>query len=1004
MRSHVAGWLVAAALLGGLCAVQAPSALSPGISATDGAKWIWSAEGDGSKAAAANARRFFRREVVVPGGRKIKWARLTVAVDNSCVLYVNGKEVGRRSGWLGSASIDVARSLRPGKNVLAVSVHNVSGPAGLIARLAIELDKGPTIVVATDGKWKWASQGPPGWTGAAFDDSAWTGAKELGPPGIAPWGKLGGKTGQPAGRPAITYHWPDLPQTRPVTKADADSLLEADWLFQADDNPSPQRSLQEIAWARELAARLAAHPATPDFSTELAQLAELEGKLRTLDPAGADENASTTAKQLYFAVRRIKRRITFANPVLDFDRILLVDSPYPHSVHESAHRNGCWYRYGGSRLLVLEGLGPDGNVRDLLPGIDGFLWRPDLSFDARKVLLCLKRTDGPAFHLYEIDLDGSGLRQLTDSNHDDLDPIYLPDGRILFSTTRAHSYVRCLPTSPSFVLARCDGDGKNIRIISRNNEPDYLPSLLPDGRVVYTRWEYTERPLWRLQGLWTVNPDGTGTSVYWGNRSSHPDMLIEPRAIPGRDQVMFIGAGHHQFFDGSIGIVDVDRGREFPNGIAKVTPDVPWPETGDGGPNPVASPRYHVSGRYSAYKSPYPIGPEDFLVSARVGAAGRGESVEPDQAFSLYLMDIHGNRELVYRGNRNVWYAMPVRPRPKPPIRPDQVDWPKPGQPSAGGVLFSANVYEGVEGLPVGKAKYLRVIQMDAKTYSSMTKTWRHSGPAISVIQEDGVKRILGTVPIEADGSVHFKAPSGKALHFQLLDEHYRCLQVMRSFTGVMPGETRGCLGCHEQHSLSPERRSNAAALAREPRDLTPPPWGASVSISYERFCQPILDKYCGKCHQGKGKGRAKLDLTLRGGMHEKTITDPNLLPFKEPYLTLVGPAWTSPAKASQPGAGLAGCMNVELHKNYGPARPMTMLSYTSPLIERVMSGEHNGVRITGDDLRRLIAWVDCNCVYRGDEEVRLIPDPQTAGRFPVPPKIRTAPVIDRLQPIDPRE
>jgi len=166
-----------------------------------------------------------------------------------------------------------------------------------------------------------------------------------------------------------------------------------------------------------------------------------------------------------------------------------------------------------------------------------------------------------------------------------------------------------------------------------------------------------------------------------------------------------------------------------------------------------------------------------------------------------------------------------------------------------------------------------------------------------------------------------------------------------------------------------------------------------------------VLDRHCGRCHQGKGKGRAKLDLTLRGGVAERGIEDPALLPFKEPYLTLVGQAWGGPKPAGKGAAlGLAGCLNVEVHHRYGPLEPMTMLSSTSRLIRWVTDGKHNNVRIEGEDLLRLIAWVDCNCVYRGDEEVRKIPDPPAGSRYPVPMVTRTAPRIDRLQPVnDPR-
>ena len=622
--------------------------------------------------------------------------------------------------------------------------------------------------------------------------------------------------------------------------------------------------------------------------------------------------------------------------------------------------------------------------------------RMDLAFDAQKIVFSLKPKDDASFHLYEIGVDGTNRHQLTKSEYDDMDPIYLPDGHIVFSTSRGNSYVRCLPSSASTVLARCDGDGRNIVMLSRNNEPDYTPTLLPDGRILYTRWEYTERPLWRLQKLWTMNPDGTGEAVFWGNGSAYPDVLWEARPVPGSSQVMFVGVGHHNVITGCLGLLDVGRGLQWPDGIKKVTKEIPWPEVGEPeGGSPSASPRHHTSGGLWSARSPYPLGPEDFLVSAARTHGGD---------FALFLMDIHGNRELLYTGRHTVWYAQPLRPRTPPPQMPSRVAWPAVGEPTQNGVLFSANVYDGVAGLKPGAAKFLRVLEMDAKTYSMGYKSWRHSGPAISVIQEDGVKRILGTVPIQPDGSVAFKAPAGRALHFQLLDERGRCLQIMRSFTGVMPGETRGCLGCHALHTATPDVRSSALALRSAPADLTPPPWGAATSISYERFCQPVLDKRCGACHEGNGKARAIFDMTLRGGVPEKGIDDPQLWPFKEPYLTLVGSgAWAGPKPEGKGAAlGLAGCLGVEVQHTYGPLEPMTMLSSTSRLIDLVTSGKHHNVKVEGEDLQRLIAWVDCNCVYRGDEEVRQIPDPpaQTANRFPVPVKTKTAPHVERLQPV----
>ena len=777
--------------------------------------------------------------------------------------------------------------------------------------------------------------------------------------------------------------------------------LEKDWLFQAGNNPTMKHVQQEITWTRELADRIGKASKEIDLVAELKQLGELEKKLK-------DEAKGPAAGDLYFAVRRLKRGITFKNPAVDFAKILLVDNPYPGHRHESAHRHG--YRSGGKgRLLILEGLNPDSPVKSLVPEEKaGFLWRPDLSFDAKTIVFCLMPSGERSFHLYEVNTDGTGFKQLTFGDYDDLDPIYLPDGKLLFTTTRANTYVRCGPTHHSPVLARCDADGKNIYIISRNNEPDYLPAMLPDGRVIYTRWEYTDKEQKRLQSLWTMNPDGTGVYAFWGNQSVWPDILAEPRPIPGSKRIMFTGVGHHMWFQGSIGIIDPAKGMNYPNGLSKVTSEIRWPEVGNG-PNEKAETETYRPGRYRAYKTPYPISKLDFLVSI----------MHPKtRKFSLYLMDLYGNRELIYSGQHNVWHAMPLKARPRPPAIPDRVQWPPIGPnqaPLTEGVLYSANVFEGAPLLPKDKVKYLRVLQIDSKTYTPWRKTYQHSGPSISVTQADGVKRILGTTPVEADGSVCFKAPPGRPLHFQLLDKEYHCIQTMRSFTGVMPGEVRGCIGCHEGRSSTPANtapRDGGLAMRRGARALTPPPWGAEVSIGYERFVQPVLDKYCGKCHQGKGKGRKKLDLTLRDSSLRDPVF-PKLPPqFKEPYVTLVGGgnSWYRPVSSkliNRHGlpVSIAGVLIVEGYSERTPAalatlKPMTHMSSASLLIGRAMDEKHIKAKMDPKSLRRLIGWVDANGPYLGEEEIRQMPDPTHKPMRPVPvvkPRLKTAPRINRF-------
>ncbi|MDP6633479.1 MAG: hypothetical protein QGG42_01100 [Phycisphaerae bacterium] len=977
-----------------------------------------------------------------------------------------------------------------------------------------------------------------------------------------------------------------LLQAAPVTAADSRSLLEDDWLFQAGGRPTLQHCKRQIASAGLLAKRLARSTKAPDIRGDLADLRDLDKQLGAL----GDNSRGSEVIKLYLAIRRVKRRIVLKNPAVNFTQVLLVDNPYPSGrewPHQSRHRNNFMANSAGR--LIVAGLNPDGPSRSLVSaGRGGFFWRPDLSFDGKKILYCCKRlsTDwalqllasprgnniitqnnalsandkgvsytvafdiGPtvwatanqataggdkilielvnssgktvashlaesgqwrgsqtfapggftytgdgsgkvrfrlspadksnsdhfygvvdnlkvtagktvaffdnfnavsqggsgrqnrtglplvhsanlagwsasglnafhavqrpggskrdlAFHLFEINADGTGLKQLTFGDFDDLDPIYLPDGRIMFSTTRGHTYVRCGPDFPAYILARCDADGKNIYIISQNSEPDYLPSLLADGRVVFSRWEYTDKEQKRVQSLWTVNPDGTNVTAFWGNQSVWPDHLAEPRAIPGSRRVMFVGVGHHQWFNGSIGIVDPSKGLNYPKGLTKVTPDLPWAEVGDGPtPAPKENADYRAAGKFTAYKTPYPLSEEDFLVSAKRGGK-----------FNLYLMDVSGNRELIYVARCNAWHAMPFIPRKKPPVLRDAVAWPGTGKnhkPAKNGVFLSSNVFQGAPLLPKDKVKYLRVIQSDARTYTTWHKTYQTAGPAISATQADSVKRILGTVPVESDGSVCFEAPPGKALHFQLLDKHFRCIQTMRSFTGVMPGEVRGCLGCHELQNTASNasvgRSKTGIALSKPPAKLTAPPWGARVSIGYERFVQPILDKYCGKCHQGDGKGRKKLDMTLRhssarwGKWRSRNIPSP----FKEPYLTLVGGrfGWNGKIKHDKYGlpGSISGCLVVEGYPERSPAslatlKPMTHLSYTSKLIHHAMSGEHNKVKIDAASLRRLIAWVDANGPFLGDEEIRKIPDPpfKTLEAIGVRPRLATAPNINRF-------
>ena len=398
-----------------------------------------------------------------------------------------------------------------------------------------------------------------------------------------------------------------------------------------------------------------------------------------------------------------------------------------------------------------------------------------------------------------------------------------------------------------------------------------------------------------------------------------PDLIKDARAHPRQpprdddrqcaSQLVLRLGGHHR----------PDHGLNFPAGLTKVTADVPWPECGNGPVDPIESPHYHASGQYAAYYSPYPLGER--------GLSGLGQ---PRRQIRAVPDGRRRQPRVIYEGMNNIFHALPLRPRARPPVIADRVVWPSRRERDRprDGTIFSNNVYSGAAAELAGKAKYLRVLHIDEKTYTYWYKRpYISTGPVVSAVQSEGVKRILGTVPIEPDGSVSFRAPPGQALHFQLLDENYRALQTMRSFVGVMPGEVRGCLGCHEAHSRTPAIAAKGMALARPPRTITPPPWGLDT-VSYPRYVQPVLDKYCGKCHQGNGEGRKVLDLTDR----------PGALGFSEVYWHLIGrPSWGAPYQkpaAPPPGFGIANVIMVEGYGTVDPAAYKTTPADDVPLLQ----------------------------------------------------------------------
>ncbi|MEI7903205.1 MAG: hypothetical protein WCK89_23440, partial [bacterium] len=473
-------------------------------------------------------------------------------------------------------------------------------------------------------------------------------------------------------------------------------------------NPSAPK---DIAAALDLADRTLAFvtkaKAAPELGARLAGLRQRwEGKQV---PDGQRE-------AFYLDVRAVRRQIILSHPALDFEKILINRNPPTTYSHNGDQHLGIHSRTGpGLTLLtdwktnprataLLEGKLPVGAVRN-----------PDLNYDADKVAFAFcdhSDTNRKRFWLYEAALDGSSVRQLTGTARDtfetwqdratavieDNDPCYLPDGNIVFISTRSQSFGRCHGGryNPAWVLHRCDADGNNIRQLSFANENEYEPAVLNDGRIVFTRWEYTNRHEMLFHKLWWCRPDGTSVAHFFGNDMIAPMEFVEASAIPGSGRVVATAQGHHSYNTGTAVLIDVNKGENGEGPITHVTPETPYSET-HGWPSP------HFS-------HPYPVTEDLFLVSRANHPVPPQGQTPPANDRAIYLVDTLGGRELIYRDpEMSSFCPIPLRPRPQPPALPSVLPV-APAGPTAS--VYIRNVYDSTQPIPAGSVKEIRVARI----------------------------------------------------------------------------------------------------------------------------------------------------------------------------------------------------------------------------------------------------------------------------------------------------
>jgi len=693
------------------------------------------------------------------------------------------------------------------------------------------------------------------------------------------------------------------------------------------------------------------------------ELEALAARIEALPKATSPE----ALQKLYFDLRWAVRRIALANPLLNFDEILFSKRAPGSYSHMSDQNYGWWSRPGGGLFIVSGFRGGEPQLRSITPKLPaGTYLRPDLSYDAQRVLFAYcryyphvrglgnkvdkkKLPDDAFYHIFEIGIDGSGLRQLTRGRYDDFDPRYLPDGRIVFLSTRRGQAIQCGRASAAATLenpfvpdsyVRCGGgnsrpvavytlhvmdpDGSDMRAISPFENFEWTPSVAHDGRILYARWDYVDRHNNAFMSLWATHPDGSSPSLVYGNFTRSPHCVFEARAIPASNKLLFTASAHHAITAGSICLLDTARGTEGADPLTRFTPEVSFPET-EGWPATYYANPYPLSERhYLVAWSPFPIRPE----------GGHNDTT----CLGLYLADAFGNLELIYRDpDITSTFPFPLRRRPKPHALPDRTA----GRDSVEGRFLLLNVYRGLPGVARGSVRFLRIIGVPAKTQPQMNH------PSIGFTQEDPGKIILGTVPVGADGSAYFLAPAGVAIFFQALDANGMAIQTMRTLTCVQPGQTLGCIGCHEQRSEAPPNTLAAAAL-REPSRITPGPQG-SWPLRYDKLVQPVLDRHCVRCHSPKGKAEAvkKLDLTpARSYQSLARYGRPNLQDHvRRHYL----------AGRSIVGAGAAAA---------------------SPVLGVLRKG-HQKLKLDATALERLITWMDTYGQRQGhfsaEQERRLI-------------------------------
>jgi len=674
--------------------------------------------------------------------------------------------------------------------------------------------------------------------------------------------------------------------------------------------------------------------------------------------------------------------------------------------------------------LCLATIREDGSVANevLIDKPHGMIRDPNLSPDAKTLIFAMRDNfKADDNHLYAMTLADRKIRQLTFSATadgqtypcSDTEPCFAPNGDILFQSTRCGQLDVCW-AHPASNLYVCDANGKHIRRLAFDQVRTLYPQVLPDGRVVYTRWEYNDRNPFFLQSLFVMNADGTAQTAFYGNNSTYPAALIHSRGVPGTGKVITVIAGHHVLQKGKLALIDPSKGSDGNDGLEYVAGASPDGKAGRQ-PSNIRAPfdrwSYDLFGQVGPqWQYPYAFDEHRYLVSFLPEGSHfmKGPFAVP---FGVYFMTDLGERELLaFDWGNSCGQAIPLMTTVRPPVKPSQVDWRQ-----SVGTFYIQDVYKGpgLQGIPRGTVQRLRVVALEyraagvSKNFNRGPAGDSHINTPIAVCSgSQDVKHVLGEVAIEKDGSAYFEVPARTSVFFQLLDEKGHCVQTMRSWTLVLPGERFGCVGCHEnklQTVAAAERMPDAlnkAAQTLQPLAGQPPhplvarlksespleslslflgvnrpcaldPDAPVDGFSYRRQIQPIWDRHCVSCHEGNVNDpdktkRSPLALT---GKPAPENTQGGLRAFTVSYLALT---------AGGPNAPLVNWVDPE---SMAPVlSPYTFGSAKSKLMDD-LEATHYNVQLTDAEKRLIACWIDLAVPFCGSYGEANTWDRQEANR-----------------------